>query len=94
MSVTKPEIDTLLEKTELNPFLLCSIASKRACDINDMIRGQHLRVLAIQEVDDITNAASSQDTVALAMDELASGALSYDQEAFDESLRSANAYIL
>ena len=29
MSVIKPEIDNLLEKTEHNPFLLCSIASKR-----------------------------------------------------------------
>ena len=39
MAVTKPEIDNLLEHTEHNPFLLCSIASKRACDINSMIRG-------------------------------------------------------
>ena len=37
MSVTKPEIDTLLDKTENNPFLLCTIASKRACDINNML---------------------------------------------------------
>ena len=48
MSVIKPEIDTLLDKTEHNPFLLCSVASKRACDINNMVRGQHLRVTAIQ----------------------------------------------
>ena len=41
MSVIKPEIDTLLERTEHNPFLLCSVASKRACDINNMLRGQH-----------------------------------------------------
>ena len=54
MSVTKPQIDGLLEKTEQNPFLLCSLASKRACDINNMIRGQHLRVAAIQDFDDIT----------------------------------------
>lgn len=39
MAVTKPEIDDLLAKTEHNPFLLCALASKRACDINNMIRG-------------------------------------------------------
>lgn len=30
MSVIKPEINDLLDKTENNPFLLCSVASKRA----------------------------------------------------------------
>ena len=30
MSVIKPEIDSLLQKTEQNPFLLCSLDSKRA----------------------------------------------------------------
>ena len=46
MSVIKPQIDDLLEKTENNRFLLASLASKRACDINNMVRGQHSRVLA------------------------------------------------
>jgi len=69
MSVTKPEIDTLLDKTENNPFLLCTIASKRACDINNMLRGQHLRVTAIQPLDDITVAISGKDTVSIAMQE-------------------------
>ena len=49
MSVIKPEIDSLLEKTEHNPFLLCSMASKRACDINNMLHGQHLRVVAVND---------------------------------------------
>jgi DNA-directed RNA polymerase subunit omega len=49
MSVVKPEIDTLLDQCERNPFLLCAIASKRACDINNMVRGQHLRVTQIQD---------------------------------------------
>ena len=54
MAVTKPEIDDLLAKTDENPFLLCSIASKRACDLNNMIRGMHLRVAEVQDFDDIT----------------------------------------
>ena len=62
MSVVKPCIDDLLEKTDHNRFLLASLASKRACDINNMIRGQHLRVAAIQDFDDITTMVSGKDT--------------------------------
>ena len=79
MSVIKPEIDDLLEQTEHNPFLLCSVASKRACDINNMLRGQHLRVTAIQDVDDITTVVSGQDTTSIAMDEIVNGTLGYVQ---------------
>ena len=91
MSVTSPEIDSLLEKTENNPFLLCSIASKRACDINNMVRGQHLRVAAIQEFDDITVVASGQDPVSIAMNEIEEGTLSFVRDAFDDEIRGSNA---
>lgn len=84
MAVTKPEINDLLDKTENNPFLLCSVASKRACDINNMLRGQHLRVTAIQDVDDITTVVSGKDPVSIAMNEIESGTLGYDVAAFDE----------
>ena len=90
MSVTSPSIDTLLEKAEHNPFLLCSIASKRACDINNMIRGQHLRVAAVQEFDDITPVISGEDPVSIAMEEIESGTLSFVQDAFDEDIRGSN----
>ncbi len=90
MSVTKPEIDSLLEQTEQNPFLLCSIASKRACDINNMIRGQHLRVTAIQDFDDITTIASGKDTVSIAMGEIEDGTLGFVKEDFDEDIKGAN----
>ena len=94
MSVTSPEIDSLLEKTENNPFLLCSIASKRACDINNMVRGQHLRVTAIQDFDDITTVASGQDPVSIAMDEIYDGTLSFVRDAFDEEIKGSNAEVL
>ena len=90
MSIIKPEIDVLLEKTEHNPFLLCSVASKRACDINNMLRGQHLRVTAIQDVDDITTVVSGQDSTSIAMDEIANGTLGYVQEDFDAAIRDTN----
>ena len=94
MSVIKPEIDTLLDKTEHNPFLLCSIASKRACDINNMIRGQHLRVTAIQDFDDITTVVSGKDPVSVAMQEIEEDTLSFVKEDFDEDIRGANTIVL
>ena len=93
MSVIKPEIDDLLEQTEHNPFLLCSVASKRVCDINNMLRGQHLRVTAIQDVDDITTVVSGQDTTSIAMDEIANGTLGYVKEDFDEAIKDTNTKI-
>jgi DNA-directed RNA polymerase subunit omega len=90
MAVTKPEIDSLLEKTEHNPFLLCSIASKRACDINNMIRGQHMRVIQVQEFDDITPVVSGEDSVSIAMEEIESGVLSFVDDEFDENIRRSN----
>ena len=90
MSVIKPEIDTLLERTEHNPFLLCSVASKRACDINNMVRGQHLRVTAIQETDDITTVVSGKDSVSIAMKEIEDGTLSFVKEDFDEDIKGSN----
>lgn len=90
MSVVNPEIDTLLDKCERNPFLLCAVASKRACDINNMVRGQHLRVTAIQDYDDITPVISGADTVSIAMGEIAANTLSYVQDSFHQRLAGAN----
>ena len=90
MSVIKPEINDLLDKTENNPFLLCSVASKRACDINNMLRGQHLRVTAIQAIDDITTVVSGKDPVTIAMDEIEDGTLSFDRDFFDAAIKVNN----
>ena len=94
MSGTRPEIDSLLDKTEQNPFLLCAIASKRACDINNMIRGQHHRVTAIQDFDDITTIISGKATVSIAMDEIEAGTLSFVKEDFDNDLKAQNIGII
>lgn len=93
MSVTKPEIDDLLDKTERNPFLLCAIASKRACDINNMVRGQHIRVSEVQDFDDITPIVSGEDSVSIAMNEIDEGTLSYVKDEFDEEIRGSNALV-
>ena len=89
MSVVNPEIDELLEKTDNNRFLLASLASQRASDINDMLRSQHSRVLAVQEIDDITTALSGKDTISMAMEEIAEGKISYDKERYESALGHA-----
>lgn len=90
MSVIKPEIDSLLAKTEHNLFLLCSIASKRACDINNMLHGQHLRVIAVQDFDDITTVVSGKDSISVAMDEVNDGTLSFEKDSFDDAIKGEN----
>ncbi len=86
MSVVKPRIDDLLDKTDHNRFLLAALASKRACDINNMLRGQHSRVLAVQDVDDITIALSGKDTISMAMEEIVDGSISYDEQRYETAL--------
>lgn len=86
MSVVKPPIDDLLKKTDNNRFLLAALASKRACDINSMLRGQHNRVLNVVGVDDITVALSGNDTISMAMEEIEDGDISYDHDKFEEAL--------
>lgn len=90
MAIIEPEIDNLLDKTEHNPFLLCSIASKRACDINNMLRGQHLRVTEVQDFDDITTIVSGEDPISTAMEEIDDGTLSFVKDDFDEEIKGSN----
>ncbi|VWL97469.1 DNA-directed RNA polymerase subunit omega [Collinsella sp. AK_207A] len=86
MSVVSPKIDDLLQKTDHNRFLLASLASKRACDINSMLREQHSRVLNVQAVDDITVALSGKDTISMAMDEIEDGDITYNADRYEEAL--------
>ena len=83
MSVVNPEIDELLEHTENDKFLLCAIASKRARDIYDMMRGQRDRALALQSVSEIAKIAGRKP-LSLAMEEIARGEVSYDSSSFHE----------
>ncbi len=86
MSVVKPPIDDLLEKTDNNRFLLAALASKRACDINSMLRSQHNRVVDVTDVDDITVVLSGKDTISMAMEEIENGDISFDHEKFEQAL--------
>lgn len=86
MSVIKPKIDDLLDKTDNNRFLLASVASKRACDINSMLREQHSRVLAVQDIDDITITMSGKDTISMAMEEIVDGNISFEHDKYEAAL--------
>lgn len=82
MSIIEPKIDVLLDKTDNDRFLLCSIASKRAQDINEMMRGQRNRAIQLQTAVDIARAANRRP-LSLAFDEIASGDVSFSEDSID-----------
>ena len=82
MSLIEPKIDVLLDKTDNDRFLLCSLASKRAHDINDMLRGQHNRAMQLETAVDIARA-SNKKPISIAFAEIARGDVSYDPESID-----------
>jgi len=87
----QPPIDELLEKTENDKFLLCAVASERARDINDMMRGQRDRAKVLNSANQIAQLAGRKP-LSLAMEEIERDEISYDHNKFhnieviDESL--------
>jgi DNA-directed RNA polymerase subunit omega len=77
----QPSIDELLEKTENDKYLLCALASERARDINDMMRGQRDRAIALQSATQIAQLAGRKP-LSLAMEEIERDEISYDRESF------------
>ena len=61
MSIIEPKIDVLLDRTDNDRFLLCALASKRAHDINDMMRGQRDRAIQLQTAVEIARGEVSYD---------------------------------
>ena len=84
MSIVEPRIDTLLEKTGEDKYLLCAVASKRSRDINDMMRGQRDRAAALESVSEIAEFVGRKP-LSLAMGEIARGEISYDREGFEQA---------
>lgn len=82
MSIIEPKIDTLLEKTDNDRFLLCSLASKRAHDINDMLRGQRDRAIQMQTAVEIARA-SDKKPLSIAFNEISRDDVSYDPDSID-----------
>jgi len=76
MSIVNPEIDQLLNKVD-SKFTLCTLAAKRACQINDMVHGvreqavteQVIKLMKTSDIEKLTRAKP----LALAMDEIVQG---------------------
>ena len=82
MSIIEPKIDVLLDKTDNDRFLLCALASKRAQDINEMMRGQRNRAIQLQSAVDIARVANRRP-LSLAFEEIANGDVSYSPDTND-----------
>ncbi len=82
MSLIEPKIDELLDRTDNDRFLLCTIAAKRARDINDMMRGQRDRAAA-QSLSVQVARAADKKPLSLAFAEIADGDVSYDPATID-----------
>ena len=81
MSLIQPPIDRLLEQTNNDGFLLCAVASERARDINDMMRGQRDRAKVLQSATEIAQLAGRKP-LSLAMEEIDRKEISYDKSSF------------
>ena len=82
MSLIEPNIDELLERADNDRFLLCTVAAKRARDINDMMRGQRDRAAA-QSLSVQVARATDKKPLSLAFAEIADGDVSYDPATID-----------
>ena len=82
MSLIEPKIDELLERADNYRFLLCTVAAKRARDINDMMRGQRDRAAA-QSLSVQVARATDKKPLSLAFAEIADGDVSYDPATID-----------
>ena len=82
MSIIEPKIDVLLDQTDNDRFLLCTLASKRAHDINDMMRGQRDRAIQLQTAVEIAKAAEKKP-LSIAFNEIAKGDVSCDPDSID-----------
>lgn len=102
MSVVNPTIDDLLSVTDENRFLLCEMAARRACDINDMMRNQHNRAEQLADIEDVATFMSDENghapnPLSIAFSEIepkkdasgknvGPGDLSFDEPALDAAL--------
>lgn len=77
MSIIKPDIDILLNDCENDRFLLCTVASKRAHDINDMMSGQRDRAIQLETAVEVATAANVKP-LSMAFNEIARGDVSFD----------------
>jgi DNA-directed RNA polymerase subunit omega len=83
MSIVEPRIDVLLNAANNDRFLLCAMASKRARDVNDMIRGQRDRAVQLQTAVEIARASDAKP-LSMSFSEIARGDVSYNPATLPE----------
>ena len=84
MSIIEPKIDQLRDQADNDRFLLCALASKRAHDINDMMRGQRERAIKVDSQVEIAKA-SGKKPLSMAFSEISRGEVSYDSDTINVS---------
>ena len=82
MSIIEPKIEALLEQTDNDRFLLCAEASRRAQDINEMMRGQRDRAIPTQSALEVARMTSKKP-LSIAFEEIVRGDVSYNPESID-----------
>lgn len=82
MSIIKPDIDVLLSDCENDRFLLCTVASKRAHDINDMMCGQRDRAIQLETAVEVATAANVKP-LSMAFNEIARDDVSFDPSSIE-----------
>ena len=82
MSIIKPDIDVLLEDCENDRFLLCTVASKRAHDINDMMCGQRDRAIQLETAVEVATATNVKP-LSMAFNEIARDDVSFDPSSIE-----------
>lgn len=82
MSIIKPDIDVLLGDCENDRFLLCTVASKRAHDINDMMCGQRDRAIQLETAVEVATAANVKP-LSMAFNEIARDDVSFDPSSIE-----------
>jgi DNA-directed RNA polymerase subunit omega len=75
--VIQPEFDVLLSKVD-SKYTLCIVSARRARQINDMVHGVRDQAVLTMAPAQIA-ALTSTKPLTLAMEEIASGDVSYDR---------------
>ncbi|MBK5211872.1 MAG: DNA-directed RNA polymerase subunit omega [Coriobacteriia bacterium] len=71
MSVVNPPYDELLKQVD-SKFTLCTLSSKRARQINDMIHGVRDQALNVMSASDVSRI-TEEKPLSIAMKEIANG---------------------
>lgn len=76
--VTEPDIDLLLSKVD-SKYTLCTVAAKRARQINAMVHGVRDQAMLTMAPSQLASLTSTKP-LALALDEMANDIVSYERK--------------